>query len=320
MHSIIDIAQEMYPDLEVCVLDTIKHDQQLIDDAIVTWKKKNCKVLVYCLDNFVNDSKHIEHFKSEYENFAYTTPGLHKDDRHISNIDYLTRFTSGKDHPKIGHLNFKKYTFVFLVGKLHQHRKLLLETLAKRGILKHTLLSLRNPDHAYEHLLPRHSVLPKEYEWPDILEVGDFKAGWLDRHSPMAIAFNKNIGMAHPKLYKDTGFSIVSETNIDEDINYITEKTWTPMVAEHFIIGNGNKGNNDFLERLGFQIYNDFLPHYDESDHIEVGNICENILGHSITSVYKHTEKQRKHNRNLALDEQHWKDYHRAQLKSYFEK
>ena len=68
MHSIIDIAQEMYPDLEVCVLDTIKHDQQLIDDAIVTWKKKNCKVLVYCLDNFVNDSKHIEHFKSEYEN------------------------------------------------------------------------------------------------------------------------------------------------------------------------------------------------------------------------------------------------------------
>ena len=308
----------MYPELVVCVLDTIKHDRQLIDDAIESWKNKNSKVLIYSLDNFTNDRQHINHIRSKFENFAFTTPVHHEDDGHINNIDYLTRFTCGKVHPKINHFNFKKHSFVFLVGKLHEHRKNLLESLAKRGILNHTLLSLRNSGQAHKHLLPEHSPLPKEYEWPEILEVGDFKAGWNDGHSPMAIAFNKNIGMAHIKLYKDTAFSIVSETNIDKDINYITEKTWTPVVGEHIIVSHGNKGNNDFLESLGFKIYNEFIPLYDESDHTKVTDVCENILRESITTVYKHTQKQRENNRRLALDEPHWVNYHREQLTSYF--
>ena len=123
MHSITDIAQEMYKDLVVCELDTIKHDEQLVQDAIVSWKNKNCKVLVYSLDNFINDRTHVEHIKSQYENFAYTTPGHHKDQNHINNMDYLSRFTCGKEHPKIDHDDIKKYSFVFLAGKLHQHRK-----------------------------------------------------------------------------------------------------------------------------------------------------------------------------------------------------
>ena len=93
----------------------------------------------------------------------------------------------------------------------------------------------------------------------------------------MAIAFNKNIGIAHPLLYRDTAFSIVSETTVDSDINYITEKTWTPIVAEHLIISHGNKGNNYFLETLGFIMLNEFVPHYDESDHNKVTDICENL-------------------------------------------
>lgn len=308
----------MYPDLVICNLDAIKHDEQLVEDAIMSWKQKNCKVLLYSLDNFVNDKNHIENIRSKYENFAFTTPGLHKDKNHISNVDYLTRFTCGKEHPKINHVNIKKYNFVFLVGKLHQHRKNLLETLAKRGILNYTLLSLRNPDHAYKGLLPEHSALPKEYEWPEITEIGDFQAGWLDRHSPMAIAFNKNIGKAHPLLYADTAYSIVSETNIDRDINYITEKTWTPMVAEHIIIGHGNQNNNYFLETLGFIMHNDFIPRYDDHDHTKVADICDNLLQESITTIYKHTKQQRTHNRELALDEDHWKNYHKSQLKSYY--
>lgn len=318
MHSITDIAKEIYEDLVVCELDLIKHDEQLMQDAITSWKKKNCKVLVYSLDNFANDRKHIEQIRSQYENFAYTTPGHHEDKNHINNVDYLTRFTCGKEHPIIDHGNLKKHSFVFLVGKLHQHRKNLLEVMAKRGILNYTLLSLRNPGRAYKHLLPEHCVLPNEYEWPEITQLGDFQAGWLDRHSPMAIAFNKNIGKAHPMLYKDTAYSLVSETNIEPNINYITEKTWTPMVAEHLIVGHGNRNNNYFLETLGFVMHNDFIPHYDDSDHSRVIDICEGLLQESVTTVYRHTQKQREHNRQLALDEPHWKVYHKSHLESYF--
>ena len=318
MHSITDIAKEMYPDLVICDLDYIKHDQQLVQDAIEIWKKDNCQVLIYSLDNFVNDSVHIENIRSQYEKFAFTTPGVHKEDNHISNVDYLTMFSCGNTQPIIDHEQQKKYDFVYLVGKLHDHRMYLLEALAKKGILEHTLLSLRNPSHAYDHLLPKHSALPEEYEWQDITKIGDFQAGWHSRDSQMAIAFNKNIGIAHPLLYRDTAFSIVSETNVDTDINYITEKTWTPIVAEHLIISHGNKGNNYFLETLGFVMLNEFVPHYDESDHNKVTDICESLHEQGSASIYKHTEKQRKHNKNHAMDEEHWKNYHSQQLKSYF--
>ena len=318
MHSITDMAMEMYPDLIICRLDTIKHNEQLLQDTIDSWKQNNRKVLVYSLDNFKNDKSHIENIRSQYEQFAFTTPGSHKDSNHISNVDYLTLFSCRHTQPVINHEQKKKYDFVFLVGKLHPHRMHLLESLAKKKVLEKTLLSLRNPAHAYDHLLPKLSVLPKEYEWPEITEIGDFEAGWHSDDSPMAVAFNKNIGKVHHKLYTDTAYSIVSETNIDTEINYITEKTWTPIVAEHLVIAHGNKGNNYFLEQLGFVVLNDFIPHYDESDHDKVAEICEHLSKHSITSVYKHTQTQRKHNRQLALDEEHWKKYHRQQLKSCF--
>lgn len=312
------MAMEMYPDLIICRLDTIKHNEQLLQDTIDSWKQNNRKVLVYSLDNFKNDKSHIENIRSQYEQFAFTTPGSHKDSNHISNVDYLTLFSCRHTQPVINHEQKKKYDFVFLVGKLHPHRMHLLESLAKMNVLDRTLLSLRNPGHAYDHLLPKHSALPDEYEWSEIKEIGDFEAGWHSGDSPMAIAFNKNIGKVHHKLYTDTAYSIVSETNIDDDLNYITEKTWTPIVAEHLVVAHGNKGNNYFLEQLGFVVLNDFIPHYDESDHDKVVEICQHLSKHSITSVYKHTQAQRKHNRQLALDEEHWKKYHRQQLKSCF--
>lgn len=308
----------MYPDLIICSLDSIKHDEQLLQDTINSWKQNNREVLVYSLDNFHNDNSHIENIRSQYEKFSFTTPGSHKDENHISNVDYLTLFSCRPTQPVIDHNQKKKYDFVFLVGKLHTHRMHLLESLAKKNVLERTLLSLRNPGHAYDHLLPKHSALPHEYEWPEIIEIGDFEAGWHSGDSPMAVAFNKNIGKVHNKLYADTAYSIVSETNIDTEINYITEKTWTPIVAEHLVIAHGNKGNNYFLEQLGFVMHNDVIPHYDESDHDKVVEICEHLSKHPITSVYKHTEKQRKHNRQLALNEEHWKEYHRQQLKFYF--
>lgn len=313
-----DIAHEMYPEVVTCYLDRIKHDEQLLQDTVDKWKRSNRPVLIYSLDNFINDAPHIEKIRSQYEKFAFTTPGVHKNANHISNVDYLTRWSCDQTQPMMHHETPKKYHFVFLVGKLHAHRMHLLESLSKKGLLELTLMSLRNPEHAYEHLLPKLSVLPKEYEWPAISEIGDFQAGWHSDDSPMAVAFNKNIGKVHHKLYTDTAYSIVSETNTNTEINYITEKTWTPIIAEHLVIAHGNKGNNYFLEQLGFVVLNDFIPHYDESDHNIIADICENLSKQAITSVYKHTQTQRQHNRQLALDEEHWKKYHRQQLKSCF--
>jgi hypothetical protein len=315
MHSITDVVKETHPEMQICFLDFINDDQKL-NDEIDLWKSNNDPVLLYCLDNFKNYTNKIETIRSRFEKFYFTTPGKHNDERHISNVDYLTRFSCGKHHPKIDHDLDKKYKFLFLVGKTHSHRLLLLESLAKKGILEKTLLSLRNDYHAYEHVLPKQINLPTEYEWPEISKLGGFRAGWNDGNDPMAIAYNKHIGEPHPLLYQDTAFSIVSETNIDEGINYITEKTWTPIVAEHFIISHGNRYNNQFLEQLGFIVLNDFITEYDETDHNQISELCESIQLESHITLYNHTRKQRSHNRSLALDEEHWKKYHRQQLRA----
>ena len=303
----------MHPEIQICFLDYI-NDNQKLDDEINRWKSKNDTVLFYCLDNFRNYKKKMEFIRARYEKFYFTTPGKHNDKKHISNVDYLTRFSCGKHHPKIKHDLDKKYQFLFLVGKTHSHRFLLLESLAKKGILEKTLFSLRNNYHAYEHALPKRVDLPRQYEWPEISDLGGFNAGWHHSDDPMAIAYNKHIGEPHPLLYKDTAYSIVSETNIEPNMNFITEKTWTPIIAEHLIVCQGNKGNNNFLESLGFSITNDIISNYDETNHEVITDLCCELNKMPVETVYKHTAKQRLHNRSLALDEAHWKKYHMQQI------
>ena len=312
MHSILDIAFEINKDLVVCNLDTIGNTEKLYDQ-IKLWKKKNCFVLVYAIDNFVHYTDYMCMIRDSYENFAYTTPGKHNDSKHIPNVDYLSRFTCDKSQIRIDHYREKKYKFLFLVGKLHPHRLKLLASLSENNLMSESLLSMRNYNLAYQHLLPEKVILPTKYEWSDLAKLGVFEPN-DPPDSKIMNAWVNHMGLIHPARYQDTAYSIVSETNIDPGINYITEKTWIPLAAEHILISHGNRGNNQFLEELGFKITNSVIKNYNETDHQQVTDLCVELNSHSYRSVYKDTEEQRAHNRYLCLDEQRWRKYHASQL------
>jgi hypothetical protein len=76
-------------------------------------------------------------------------------------------------------------------------------------------------------------------------------------------------------------------------------------------------GHRQFLEELGFDMKYEVHADYDESNHEMVANVCLDLDNSSSRSLYDKTRKQRLYNRNLALDEQHWKSYHLQQLKNF---
>tara|TARA_B100001063_G_C16744210_1_gene546533 strand:- start:45 stop:1025 length:981 start_codon:yes stop_codon:yes gene_type:complete len=321
MHSILDIAKDINQDIVIIDLTQLV-DAQDLDDRITDCKSKNKFVLLYVLDNYQNNSHghsskyadYVERVRNQYDNFAYVTPGRHSDNKHISCVDNLTMFSCDSAQPVCDHDREKLYDFLLLVGKPHQHRIDLLIALAEKKLLQKTLLSFQNPNNIYSHVLPGTTHLPSKYEWPEFTNVGGFKYYQADnKHSDI---FQRQQGKVLPLLYEDTACSIVTETNIDNDIVYLTEKTWTPIVAEHFLVIQSNYGTLDFLTSLGFD-FDYGLPYYDNNDHNQIASVCQDISKKSMKELYAMSENKRRYNRNLALNEGHWIGYHKQQLKHF---
>lgn len=314
MHSIIDVANETFPELITCRLSDIV-DEELLWDQIKEWRNKNSPVLIESDDNPTHRT-YITTIKQNYEKFAFTTPGKNKDERQIPNVDCLTRFSCDPSQPCIDHEQDKKYKFVFLVGKAQPHRLAMLTTLAERKLLDDMLISFRNKGKAYQHLFPEPLVLPDHYEWPEIINLGGYDSEMMSG-SALDQAWQKQFGKVHPLLYRDTAISLVSEGTIEPEINFISEKTWIPMVAEHLMVFQANTGHRQVLEELGFKTKFDIIPDYDESDHEAIADVCSYLKTQSVRLLYEKTQAQRLHNRQLCLDEAHWKKYHFTQLKNF---
>ena len=314
MHTILDVALDTVPKLITCRLCNIVNDQML-EDHIKTWKSKNRPVLIESDDN-PKHRRYISIIEKQYEKFAFTTPGRSNDDRQIHNVDCLTSFSCDSTQPKIDHGQDKKYRFVFLVGKPQHHRLTMLATLAKKKLLDDMLISFRNKGKVYQHLFPEPLVLPQQYEWPDIIKLGGYDPE-ATPGSALDQAWQEQFGRVHPSLYRDTAISIVSEGIIEPGIDFVSEKTWIPLVAEHLMVFQANTGHRQFLEELGFKTKFDIIPNYDESDHEAITDVCSYLRTQSVRSLYEKTQAQRLHNRQLCLNEAYWRKYHFTQLKNF---
>lgn len=173
----------------------------------------------------------------------------------------------------------KPYKFLYLSGRIREHRKYLLESFEIEGLLSQSLTSCLEgtgiPDkgirlfHQGEELIgkdrPVH-YLPKEYEWPDIRErIGlnydsnfvkyeFFNGTWYD-------------GMFYPESYIDTYFSVVAETAFQYPYSFRTEKIWKPVMAGHPWIAVTNRGFYRDMRNMGFKTFGHLI---DESfDNIE---------------------------------------------------
>jgi hypothetical protein len=69
-------------------------------------------------------------------------------------------------------------------------------------------------------------------------------------------------------IYNQTAYSLVCETNCDNDCVFFTEKTVKPILARRLFVMVANRYSLAMLRDLGFQTFNTIIDEsYDEIEH-----------------------------------------------------
>ena len=180
------------------------------------------------------------------------------------------------------HANFeidhtdKKYDFLYLNKQNRPHRQKLFNKLQEKKIIDNSLVTF------HDHTPPL--FLPQEYE------INYPRRGR-----------DQDINMKH---YNDTKFSIVSETNDNDNDVFITEKIWKPIIAQQPFVVHGNYLYLQKLREMGFRTYS---SHIDESYDLELDkntriekivSTCKQIKDSNWQDIYLQTQSLRQHNFN----------------------
>jgi hypothetical protein len=175
----------------------------------------------------------------------------------------------------------KPYQYLFLNGRGRPHRKYLWTRLREKNLLDQglwTMLDSRpSPNRAFD--LKRDGVdlmrvvgelrwLPSEYE-VDFYKNSTVAASPGDRTFVKPELFQHQWGEIYlqPEPYRDTYFSLVTETVFEQPWSFRTEKIAKPLMIGHPFIVAANPGYYRDLKNLGFQTFGHVI---DESfDSIE---------------------------------------------------
>ena len=165
-------------------------------------------------------------------------------------------------------IKLKKYNFNCLNRRLRTHRLYTLAVLEKYGLIDSNIVT-------YDFTIPEnipHIVEITEY---DIAQNHVYNFKFLKKHihnlyknKPKKIYdFDdlQNIyGINHERasVYKDSMFSLVTETTVLPDEYYISEKVVKPIGHNHPFIVFGSIGTLEHLRKMGFKT---FEPYIDES-------------------------------------------------------
>ena len=194
----------------------------------------------------------------------------------------------------------KKYDFLYLNKFDKPHRRNLFKKLKDRNILQNSLFSYLS-----------HGIkLNKDYELP-----------WVDPEHYPAYGHDRDI---YEPQFNSTKFNIVSETRVDGK-QFITEKTWKPIIAKQIFIVHSKANFLKDLEELGFKTYGYYIDEgYDTIQDLEqrtdaIVKLCESLKGKPHTWLYDDTKEIREHNRNIFFSEQHLRDACRKDVKKLFE-
>jgi hypothetical protein len=140
----------------------------------------------------------------------------------------------------------RKYSFLFTNRKLRPHRQYLLSLLQQQCLLDTALWCNHDRDITWGHpdfnkIYSTHTVetqsLPQEY---------NTHASWVD-------------GVIVPEQYKQTWFTLVSETVFESTASFRTEKFYKPVLAGHPFIVCANQGFYQDLRNMGFKTYSNWI-------------------------------------------------------------
>jgi hypothetical protein len=139
------------------------------------------------------------------------------------------------------------------------HRRTIVCHLLRRGFLGRSLVSFHDDDPDHTHF----DELEMESAWQELQKLQplnidcDLPLDFEGYHRTNAAAVRS--GELWP--YRDTCFSIVTETLFGNDVLFVSEKLWKPIRNGHPFLVAGTPATLAYLRRLGFQT---FMPTIDE--------------------------------------------------------
>jgi hypothetical protein len=233
----------------------------------------------------------------------------------------------------------KPYKFLFLNGRLRAHRKYLLERFRNNNLLDQCLWTNLDSDLGLIKSLPQerwqnfnnlHDVtlkfehqgtnfmhrpidiklLPSQYESPayrvnldKIPSAGNVKRNLFDNAWGDATVDGS--------AYRDTYFSLVTETVFNYPYSFRTEKIWKPIAVGHPWIAVANAGFYRDIRKMGFRTFGHVI---DESfDNIEnnqdrierIATVVEDICKQDLTHLYLSCKDVCKYNQELYAETRH---------------
>ena len=238
--------------------------------------------------------------------------------------------TAGRVDEIFSHTS-KPYKFLFLNGRMRNHRKYLLERFKLSGLLDQCLWTnldtsltlVRKPsqgrwmpqdlhlklDHNGENLMETPvdvHYLPARYEAePHRAQLGIEPT----EHQPSTKwrLFNQTWGDAivDGEAYRDTYFSLVTETVFNYPHSFRTEKIWKPVAVGHPFIAVANSGFYRDLHNMGFKTFghviNESFDSIDNNqDRIEritevVEDLCQQDLDSFLAECYNVCKYNQEH-------------------------
>jgi hypothetical protein len=268
--------------------------------------------------------------KWPYMKYEYFLPKIFDFDENIEAANNLDAYFSKTQKP---------YKFLFLNGRMRSHRKYLLERFRLNGLIEQSLWTNLDTDLVLINTLPQErwqnynqlqdakinywhngidlmhrpinlQLLPKQYECPqfrnNIDTVPDY--GNIKRN-----LFNGEWGDAtvHGHAYRDTYFSLVTETVFSYPYSFRTEKIWKPVAIGHPWIAVANRGFYRDMHKMGFKTFNHVI---DESfdtiennqDRIErIAQVVEDLCQQDLASFYQACQEVCKYNQELYAEYRH---------------
>lgn len=177
----------------------------------------------------------------------------------------------------------KKHIFLNFNRRSRNHRLVVLLKLYSYKLMDNISISFNKP-HDINTFINDCSRLIKEYNIENVT-VEDIKSiynslpFYLDKTDLDRFPVEDKI--ADPKfLYDNTYISLVSETNFENNIIHMTEKTIKPIMFKQPFIIIGPSHTLKYLKSMGFKTFSNFWDesYDDDSDHISRMNKIFNII------------------------------------------
>jgi hypothetical protein len=218
-------------------------------------------------------------------------------------LDYQENLNAAESTDQIYLQAHKPWKFLFLNGRSRWHRASLLEKLAARDLLQHSLWT--NLDQGNGAV----RTLPAEYE---VERYSALSSPTSDVSYVKFDLFNNEWGeiYLYHKPYIDTYFSLVTETVFDIPYSFRTEKIWKPITMGHPWIAVANRGFYRDLRNLGFQTYEHVIDEsFDQIDNNQdrldriaqvVDDLCQQDLAAFLQQCYTVSKYNQQHHREMA--------------------